>query len=252
MKSMTKTPVLKQFAADLSVQAKSLSGRDLVLFARDLVNALPMVAFLFFYLLWFWIVENVPRQHFYEIHTMLDDVIPFCEVSIVPYLLWFPFMLLIMVFMFFTDRRIYHRLSAMLVIGMIVFLTISTLFPNIQYLRPAVMPRDNIFTRQIMQLYQTDTPTNICPSIHVYNSICANIAVLKSRSRFARKKWLRVSVTVLVALIVLSTMFIKQHSVLDVVGAFAMSTVCYSLVYDHGFVMTDKEERRRKPVKIFS
>ena len=252
MKSIAKAPILTQFDAGLSDRAKNVSRRDLILFARDLTNALPMVAFLIFYLLWFWIVENVPRQHFYEIHTILDDMIPFCEAFIIPYMLWFPFMLLMTVFMFFTDRRVYHRLSAMLVIGMVVFLTISTLFPNIQYLRPAVMPRDNIFTRQILALYQADTPTNICPSIHVYNSICVNIAVFKSNSKYAKKTWLRVSTTVLVALIVLSTMFIKQHSVLDVVGAFLMSTICCSLVYDHGFVMSDRDERRRKPVKIFS
>ena len=125
MKSIAKAPILTQFDAGLSDRAKNVSRRDLILFARDLTNALPMVAFLIFYLLWFWIVENVPRQHFYEIHTILDDMIPFCEAFIIPYMLWFPFMLLMTVFMFFTDRRVYHRLSAMLVIGMVVFLQLD-------------------------------------------------------------------------------------------------------------------------------
>ena len=60
---------------------------------------------------------------------------------------------------------------------MTVFLLISTFFPNIQHLRPLKMPRDNVFTHLVLLLQKVDTPTNLWPSIHVYNSIGAHLTI---------------------------------------------------------------------------
>lgn len=54
---------------------------------------------------------------------------------------------------------------------MTIFLIVSYAYPNAQHLRPVEFPRDNIFTDVVRWLYKTDTPTNILPSIHVFNSL---------------------------------------------------------------------------------
>ena len=41
------------------------------------------------YLAWFAFLEKHVTTHFHVIHMNIDDYIPFCEVFIVPYLLWF-------------------------------------------------------------------------------------------------------------------------------------------------------------------
>ena len=41
------------------------------------------------------------------------------------------------------------------------------LIPNGQDLRPAVMPRDNIFCDLVAYTYSLDTNTNVFPSVHV-------------------------------------------------------------------------------------
>ena len=64
--------------------------------------------------------------------------------------------------------------------GMTIFLIICTVFPNALNLRPTVFPRDNMFTDMVKVLYKTDTPTNVLPSIHVFNSIGAGIAISHS------------------------------------------------------------------------
>ena len=61
--------------------------------------------------------------------------------------------------------------------GMTVFLIVSYVYPNAQHIRPTEFPRDNIFTDIVKWLYSTDTPTNILPSIHVFNSLAIHMSL---------------------------------------------------------------------------
>lgn len=110
------------------------------------------------------------------------------------------------------------------------FLVISTLYPNGHNLRPYYFTHHNMFTALCEWLYSTDTPTNLFPSIHVYNSLGIHFAVMHS-SYFKDKKHVQHASLVLCVLIILSTMFIKQHSVFDVSTAFMLAFVMYNVVY---------------------
>ena len=87
--------------------------------------------------------------------------------------------------------------------------------PNVLHLRPTEFPRDNIFTDLVRWLYRTDTPTNVLPSIHVFNSLAIHMSLTNCEALRNRKGIRRASL-VLTVLIILSTMFLKQHSVIDV------------------------------------
>ena len=118
----------------------------------------------------------------------------------------------------------------MLFTGMTIFLIVSTIYPNGHYLRPTTFARDNVFVHMVKWLYATDTATNLFPSIHVYNSIAVNLAVWHS-GNFRDKKVIRIGSAVLMVSIILSTMFLKQHSVFDVVTGIIMAVFMYMLVY---------------------
>jgi membrane-associated phospholipid phosphatase len=87
-----------------------------------------------------------------------------------------------------------------------------------------------VFVHMVKCLYATDTATNLFPSIHVYNSIAVNLAVWHSEN-FRDKKVIRIGSAVLMVSIILSTMFLKQHSVFDVVTGIIMAVFMYMLVY---------------------
>ena len=188
--------------------------------------------------------ENWNRLHYTVIHTAVDDMIPFCEVFIIPYLLWFAYAFGFAFYMFLQDEKSYHEVAAFLVIGMTAFLAVSVFFPNILLLRPETMPRNNIFTYMCERLYLIDTPTNVTPSIHVYNSLCVMIAVWKTDAKLVRPKLVKVLMTVLGFLIILSTMFLKQHSFSDVIIATGLALFSYILVYRLGFVFVGKKQSR--------
>ena len=138
-------------------------------------------------------------------------------------------------YFFFKNKSEYYRLCAFLFIGMTVFLIISTVYPNGHYLRPASFERDNIFTDMVRFLYKTDTPTNLFPSIHVYNSVGVNIAVWHSEN-FKKNKPVRYGSFLIMTSIILSTVFLKQHSVFDVITGIVLSVFLFTLVYSNVFV----------------
>ena len=183
------------------------------------------------YMPWFVYLERRTNVHYFIIHSPIDDYIPFVEYFIVPYLLWFLFVAVAAGYFFFTDKRGFYRLAAFLITGMTFFLILCTVFPNGLNLRPAEFARDNIFVDLVRYVYSTDTPTNVLPSIHVFNSIGVCIAIGHSDALKKRRSIQYVSY-LLAVLIILSTMFLKQHSVTDVIAALALACII-SVSYTH-------------------
>ena len=183
-----------------------------------------------FYLLWFQLVEQTVTTHFHVIHMPFDDMIPFCEYFVLPYFLWFGYVAWGILYFGFRDKQIFLRLCAFLFTGMTIFLFISTVYPNGHFLRPIYFSRHNICTMLCEYLYSIDTPTNLFPSIHVYNSLGIHFAVMRSE-QFKNKKVARLLSGILCTSIILSTMFIKQHSTFDVFTALLLGAVMYMVAF---------------------
>lgn len=188
--------------------------------------------YIFLYLPWFYYLEQhvTANSDFHVIHAAVDDYIPFIEYFIVPYLLWFAFIAVTFLWFFFHDVSGFYKMAAFLFTGMTIFLIISTLYPNGLDLRPVQFERDNIFVDMVKTLYKADTPTNVLPSIHVFNSIGVCIAISHNKTLSSRKV-IHYGSLVLGISIILATMFLKQHSVIDVTLAGCMATLLYPVVY---------------------
>ncbi len=202
-------------------------------------HAIPLLLYGIIYLTWFCILEKNITKNYTVIHMALDDYIPFSEVFVIPYFLWFAYVVTVVMFLFFKDKTEYYRVCTFLFTGMTIFLIVSTLWPNGHHLRPHIMPRDNIFTQMVAALYKTDTPTNLWPSIHVYNSLGVHFAIVKSKHMVTHKR-IKIGSLILAVSIVLSTMFIKQHSIFDVLTGIGMAGIMYVIVYGDDLVMAIK------------
>ncbi len=196
---------------------------------------IPTAIYAVIYLVWFNYIETRRVIHFTEMHTRIDDMIPFVEVFVIPYILWFFFIAFCTAFPLLKfEKEDYWRFMIFLGTGMTLFLIISTFFPTIQYLRPSQFERNNIFTRLVAVFYKYDTNTNVFPSMHVYNAIGGAFSINYSK-RFS-KGWKMCSHVIALS-IVLSTMFIKQHSFTDVVSGIALALVMYYIVYRSDIVL---------------
>ena len=208
-----------------------------------------LLLYFFLYFPWFSYLEKTVTTHFHVIHVALDDYIPFCEYFIIPYLAWFGYVAFGVCYFFFKNKEEYYRLCTTLFTGMTIFLIVSTLYPNGHYLRPTYFDHNNICIQLVKWLYSTDTPTNLFPSIHVYNSICVNAAIWHSED-FKKHKAVRYGSAVLMVLIILSTMFLKQHSVFDVVTGTVLAAFLYSVVYNPNASLVLARRPVRKPRRI--
>lgn len=189
------------------------------------------------YLLWFWVLEKsvTKATGFHVMHTRFDDMIPFCEYFIVPYFLWFFYIFGGVLYFLFVNRSDFYHVTAFLYSGMILSLVICTIYPNGTDLRPALMPHKNIFTDWVAWLYRTDTCTNVFPSVHVYNSIAMHIAIMKSKDIAGLKHGalIRRGSFLLALLICLATLFLKQHSLLDVSASCILASIVYGFIYGY-------------------
>ena len=197
------------------------------------------------YITWFMYLERTVRTQYHVMHVALDDYIPFNEYFIIPYLLWFAYVGVTIAYFFFTSKEEYYQLCIYLFGGMTISLIVCTLFRNGTDFRPIIDPDKNIFCRMVFALYKTDTCTNVFPSVHVYNSICVHGAICRSRS-LGKYRWLKISSFVLMVSICLATVFLKQHSVIDGVGAAIMAYALYFVVYGSSELQGEKRKAARK------
>lgn len=207
-------------------QIKEFITKNKTLFMR--ITAI--LAYTVFYMTGFSWLE---KRHVTGVHIMtlsIDYKIPFLEIFIIPYVLWFVYIAVTVVYFLIHEEEDFDALAQFLVFGMTVFLLISAVYPNGLNLRPVTFERDNIFTDIVKFIYASDTPTNVLPSIHVYNSMAAFLAIKRSRLAKNNSKWAWAS-GILTLLIILSTMFVKQHSVFDVFCAMVLTVFANHLYY---------------------
>lgn len=177
----------------------------------------------------YFLTENlIPFERCHPIHCALDDAIPFCEVFVVPYLLWFLLVAGSLLYLFLYDIPNFRRLSIYIMITQAGAMLVYIIWPSIQLLRPETMPRDNFFTWVLTFVYRFDTPTGVLPSLHAAYSI-AIWSVFRHRKETAL--WWRILLPIFVALIIAATFFAKQHSVLDALAALPLCLIGEALIY---------------------
>ena len=77
-------------------------------------------------------------------------------------------------------------------------------------------------------IYAFDTPTGVCPSLHVAYSM--GIASVWCRSGLAGRPW-KAWMILSAVLISISTAFVKQHSVVDIFAAIPLGLLAECLVF---------------------
>ena len=181
------------------------------------------------YFMLYILTENlIPAEKCTPVHIFLDDMIPFCEWFVVPYVFWYGLILFSVWYFLRYDVDSFRRLQIYILVTQSLAMAIYILFPSRQDLRPEAFPRDNVFSGLVGLIYRIDTNTGVCPSLHVAYSLGILSAWLRRRST---PLWGRVFVVMAAVLICLSTMFIKQHSAADFFAALPVCLVAEVISY---------------------
>ena len=164
-------------------------------------------------------------REYISVKSPLDDLIPFNEYFYIPYMLWHLFVPGMIVWLLLRDSRCFVKMMRFIIVTYSITLLIYCLWPNCQHIRPLSFERDNLLTRLSALLYSIDTNTNVCPSIHVLGSLAAVFAAFHTPS--IRNMGVKISIALFGLLICASTVFMKQHSVIDVFAGMILSIAVY-------------------------
>lgn len=155
--------------------------------------------------------------------TPLDDLFPVIPVFVIPYDSLKPFIYVTLVLLMLFRTRLYHSAALSLIAAFLVSY-IFYFFLQTVVVRP-LLPEQDLFTQMVRDVYASDNPFNDFPSLHTSLSTILAVHWWRADRRIG---WV---VAVWVTLIVLSTLFVKQHYLPDVVAGLilAFAVARYSL-----------------------
>lgn len=181
------------------------------------------------YFILYFLTENlIPAEKCHSIHIWLDDMVPFCEWFVIPYVSWY--LLIVGSLLYFALYSVgsFKKMQTYIIITQIIAMAVYIIFPSRQDLRPEVFPRENFLTWILGAIYALDTNTGVLPSLHVGYSLGIASTWLREKSV---PQWVRAAITIWCAVICISVAFVKQHSVADIFAAIPMCLIAEWFVF---------------------
>ncbi len=171
---------------------------------------------------------------YFVVHCPIDDVIPFCEWFFIPYLFWFVFIIGTLLYTLLFDVDSFKSMMKYIIFTYTVTIIIYLLFPTCQELRPSKLDGSRFLIRNLLRFYSFDTNTNVCPSIHVIGSFAVFFTLCKCKHTI-EKPIFKAAMFFITVLICVSTLFIKQHSLIDIAAAMPLCILGYLLFFKKTF-----------------
>ena len=193
------------------------------------------------YLISFFSLEKMELSY-HLVECSIDQLIPFCEYFVVPYVLWHGTIGLLSLYLLFFDIPGLKKLLRYFIFTYIITFAVYIIWPTALDLRPTVFPeKENFFlwiTRHV--IYAADPSHNVCPSMHILGAFGLWFASRRTK-RFsgllAGILW-----GILCLSICLSTVLLKQHSVIDVIAALPLVVLGWLFAYS-GLIFKTPSER---------
>lgn len=164
-------------------------------------------------------LQNHVRPVVHVLSTEFDRATPFIPFFSVFYFIWYPFLLITLYLILQQKKSAYYQTLVAVCFGILVanftFLIYPTFVP-----RPQLGSGWNFF---VPITYRLDEPYNGFPSIHVLT------CYLMLRGAGILPKESRLAVAVMACLIILSTLFIKQHVIADMAAGIALGEIVFQI-----------------------
>ena len=177
-----------------------------------------VVSFIFYKLL------NNGNGNINSLVTNVDESIPFLKIFILPYITWYGYIAIALIYLCMKNRKTYYKSLISLNIGIVVCYIIYAIFQT-TVPRPVVNETD-ILSKLVNIIYKYDNPFNCFPSMHVTTTYI----LMKGINHTENNLITSIIFNIIGILIIISTQFVKQHVVLDLVFAMLLSEVIFRFI----------------------
>lgn len=158
--------------------------------------------------------------------STIDSRIPFIPFFIYFYILWYIMLFIVPYLLYKSDKEIFKKYFVSTFISITIAGLIYILFPT--SIVRASINGSGITNFIVKFIYLIDTPVMNCfPSMHCIISFLFIFSVIGCRNLSNKYKWV---ISILSCLIVISTLLVKQHVVVDVISGFIISSFVYFIV----------------------
>lgn len=178
-------------------------------------------------LICYFVPEWLVHTDYHPTQIALDASIPFAPFFVYFYLLWFALLAGMGLWLLLCDGSGFREYMLFLAVSFFACAVFYLCWPNGQDLRPAEMEVDSLSTWILSRLYAFDTNTNVLPSLHVIGSVGAAFAALRTPT--IRSRGVKAAVLMIAVLVSASTVFVKQHAILDVAAGLVTGIALYLL-----------------------
>lgn len=158
-----------------------------------------------------------------QVMTKLDNAIPFVPEFVWPYTGGFVLILAVA----FLEDYVFKKFMASFIVSSLICLLVFYMYPNEYIARPTL--DSSTYTSWLLGIvYKYDGPNNTLPSLHVLYAM-----LIASAFKHDGTKPLFVECLVWVAciLVAASTLFVKQHCIVDVLSSVAIAFFSNHIVY---------------------
>ena len=170
-----------------------------------------------------YILASILAKRGHDLTIKLDNIIPFNSIFIIPYVYWYLYIVIGFIFILVNSRKDYIRVFISFFIGMSVCYIVYYLYPT-EISRPTII-NSNILNYLVNIIYSLDRPVNCFPSLHVLTTY---FIMRYTKYKNSKKKFYYTEIVGV--LIIISTLFIKQHFIADVISAIVLAEVIILLV----------------------
>ncbi len=181
---------------------------------------------------------NTDSREAVVLSTEIDKMIPFLPVFIVPYIFWYAFILGYLFYFWYKDIPTFIKTLSVIAIGELVCFLIYFYFQT-TVPRPAV-EGDGILVNLVRMIYSHDQPYNAFPSIHVLTTFAVMLGNINIKNKHLFHS---AFVPIMGSLIIISTLFVKQHFILDMVSSIFLTVFIYGITFELVGVSTKKSNQ---------
>lgn len=169
---------------------------------------------------------NHDHGQVHNLMTDLDHAIPFVPIFILPYVIWYAFIVIMLATFCAKDRGLYYRTLFTQCLGLIACFIIYSVFQT-TVPRPEI-PVEGMLYRVVNWVYSTDNPYNCFPSVHVLTSY---LMIKGTNACPGLPKPAKILAKLCAVSIIVSTLFVKQHALLDIAAAVLLVELLWAVVF---------------------
>jgi membrane-associated phospholipid phosphatase len=182
---------------------------------------IPMVALVMLVPFYIFIGESMPGRTVHVPALALDGALPLQPAWALVYGTLYLFLIVLPVFVVRQEEQIRRTVHAYLTIWITAY-AIFLAYPTMAS-RPAEVIGKGFAVWGLRFLYNADPPYNCFPSLHVAHSFVSALTCYRVHRR------LGIAAMICAALVGLSTLFTKQHYILDVIAGVLLACAAYAL-----------------------